>query len=142
MNKDFHIERFLSAQNSQYESVLSELRSGQKFGHWMWYIFPQIKGLGTSAMAEKYGIISKKEAIAYFDHPILGVRLKECSKIVIGIQGRTAVQIFGYIDSLKFRSCMTLFAEIAPDCEIFATALSKYYDNHLDQLTINILNHQ
>ena len=109
MNDLFHLQRFIEAQNSFYEDVLKELKLGQKRSHWMWYVFPQIKGLGHSATAQKYAINSQEEARAYIAHPLLGERLRECTQLVINTDARTARQIFGYPDDLKFRSSMTLF---------------------------------
>jgi uncharacterized protein (DUF1810 family) len=139
MSGTFDLERFAIAQ-AEYEKVLHELTSGQKRSHWMWYIFPQIQGLGNSDMAQRYAICSTEEAKAYLGHPILGPRLKECVKAVVDVQGRTSVQIFGYTDSVKFRSCLTLFKEAAPDCDLFQFALEKYYAGEADDVTLRILN--
>src|SRR5437773_10351896 len=109
MTDTFNLQRFIEAQHGSYESVLRELRAGHKRGHWIWYIFPQIEGLGGSAMSHKYAISSQDEAKAYWEHPILGSRLRECTELVLKVEGRTAEQIFPYPDNLKFRSCMTLF---------------------------------
>src|SRR5713101_7701521 len=142
MSDIYDLRRFVEAQEQAYESVLNELRVGQKRGHWMWYIFPQIKGLGGSAMAQKYAISSQEEAKAYSEHPILGSRLRECTQLVMNVEGCSAEQIFYYPDNLKFRSCMTLFEHSATDNGIFRDALLKYFDGKPDQLTLNILKKQ
>lgn len=123
----FDLQRFLDAQNPVYAQVCAELRRGRKTGHWMWFIFPQLRGLGYSAMAIKYGISSRQEAEAYVEHPILGPRLEECTRLVTLVEGRSIDQIFGGIDTVKFRSSMTLFASAAPDNQIFKAALDKYF---------------
>jgi uncharacterized protein (DUF1810 family) len=133
------LQRFVEAQDPVYESVLEELRAGYKYGHWMWYIFPQIQGLGWSMMSKRYAISSKNEAEAYLEHPILGPRLRQCAQLVMNAEGHTIEEIFGYPDDLKFRSCMTLFAEVAGDADIFRAALRKYFDGELDPLTLDIL---
>ena len=138
----YNLRRFVEAQDPAYESVLNELRVGQKRGHWMWYIFPQIKSLGVSAMSQKYAILSQEEAVAYSEHPILGSRLRECTQFVLNVEGRSAEQIFHYPDNLKFRSCMTLFEHAARDNGIFRDALLKYYYGKPDQLTLDILKNQ
>jgi uncharacterized protein (DUF1810 family) len=123
----FNLQRFIEAQDREYGAVLQELEAGQKRCHWMWYIFPQIQGLGESAMSRKYAISSRNEARAYWEHPILGSRLRECTKLVMNMEGSTAEQIFSYTDSLKFRFCMTLFERSATDSTIFSSALLKYF---------------
>ena len=126
MHDPFDLERFATAQDPVYEQVCAELRSGRKRSHWMSFIFPQIQGLGHSAMAEKYAIASREEAAAYLDRPVLGARLRECTGLVNRIEGRSIGEIFGYPDDLKFRSSMTLFASVASD-DIFKRALEKYF---------------
>jgi uncharacterized protein (DUF1810 family) len=138
----FNLRRFVEAQEQKYESVLRELRSGQKHGHWMWYIFPQIRGLGWSAMSQKYAISGKEEAKAYLEHTTLGPRLRECTQLVIDVGSRSAEEIFTNPDGLKFRSCMTLFAEASTDPGIFRTALQKYFRGAPDVLTLDILSEQ
>ena len=136
---DIHnLTRFVDAQKGVYDSVVQELRNGMKRGHWMWYIFPQIAGLGMTATSQMYAIESIDEAKAYYAHPILGSRLQECTQLVMNVKGRTAKEIFGYIDNLKFRSCMTLFG-CASDEGVFRDALDKYFDGEADQLTLDIL---
>jgi uncharacterized protein (DUF1810 family) len=123
----YDLRRFVDAQDPVFEQVCSELRAGRRQSHWMWFVFPQLKGLGHSATANRYGIASLAETEAYLQHPILGPRLRECTRLVNLIEGRTIQQIFGYPDDLKFRSCMTLFAQAAPDNETFVDALKKYF---------------
>jgi uncharacterized protein (DUF1810 family) len=118
---------------------MAELRAGSKRSHWIWFIFPQMKGLGHSAQADYYGIGSLEEAAAYLQHPVLGSRLEECARLVNLVEGRTIQQIFGSPDDLKFRSSMTLFARIAPENPAFAEALTKYFDGQPDPLTLELL---
>jgi uncharacterized protein (DUF1810 family) len=139
MSDSFDLERFLGAQNPDFEDVLVELRRGCKKGHWMWFVFPQLKGLGHSRMADKFGISSRAEAEAYLAHPILGSRLIECTRLVNLIEGHSIEEIFGEIDTLKFRSSMTLFAEVAADGSVFADALRKYFAGRPDRLTLERL---
>jgi len=126
-NDPYPLQRFLEAQDPVYTRVLGELHRGRKTTHWMWYIFPQRRGLGQSPMSERYGISSEDEARAYLRHPILGPRLRECVGIVNRINGHSAHDVFGYPDDLKFHSCLTLFSAAAPDDEVFSTALRKYF---------------
>jgi uncharacterized protein (DUF1810 family) len=132
----FDLQRFVAAQEPVIADVKQELRSGRKRGHWMWYIFPQIDGLGRSEMSRRYAIGSRKEAEAYLSHPVLGPRLRECTELVNGIDGRSANDVFGSPDDLKFRSSMTLFEAVATDPDPFTTALEKYYDGDRDQKTL------
>jgi uncharacterized protein (DUF1810 family) len=136
MNDPYDLQRFVDAQNPVFQQVCSELRGGRKEGHWMWFVFPQLKGLGHSWMASRYGITSREEAKAYLQHPILGPRLRECTRLVNLVEGRKIEQIFGYPDNLKFRSSMTLFASVATDNEIFLNALQKYFGGESDRLTL------
>src|SRR4051794_4965247 len=138
MSSAFNLERFIEAQDRVYETVLHELRAGDKRSHWMWFIFPQVRGLGESTISQRYAIGSQDEARAYKAHPILGTRLIECTQIVVELQNRTAEQIFSYPDNLKFRSCMTLFQQATND-EIFRIALLKDFKGEPDKLTIDIL---
>lgn len=136
---DLHnLRRFVDAQEHEYESVVQELRNGMKRGHWMWYIFPQVAGLGMSSTSQMYAIKTLDVATAYYDHPVLGSRLQECTRLVIDVKGRTTNEIFGYTDNLKFRSCMTLF-DCATNDDLFRDALVKYFDGEADQLTLKIL---
>jgi uncharacterized protein (DUF1810 family) len=139
MQDPYNLRRFIEAQDQIYAAVLDELRAGNKRSHWMWYIFPQLKGLGHSVMAQKYAITSLEEAKAYLERAVLGARLRECTKLVLNVQGRSAEQIFSYPDNLKFRSCMTLFMDAATGHSIFQDALLKYFDGKPDQATLNIL---
>ncbi|MGI9318374.1 MAG: DUF1810 domain-containing protein [bacterium] len=134
----FHLQRFLSAQEPVFKTVASELKAGRKLSHWMWFIFPQIIGLGRSPMAVQYSITCAAEARAYLAHPILGPRLEECVQLVLRVDGRTAQGIFGNIDAIKLRSCLTLFASVS-DSSLFDAALDKYFDGQVDPTTLNIL---
>ncbi len=136
MSDIFDLERFVSAQAPVYPRVVLELRAGRKQSHWMWFIFPQIAGLGFSAMAQKYSIGSRAEAVAYLDHPVLGPRLRECTRLVNAVAGKDIHAILGSPDDMKFKSSMTLFAKIAADNADFAAALRKYYEGELDAETI------
>jgi uncharacterized protein (DUF1810 family) len=135
----FDLQRFVKAQDPVYMTVCAELRAGQKTSHWMWFIFPQLRGLGHSAMAEAFGIASRQEAAAYLDHPVLGPRLLECTRLVNLVKGRSIRQILGYPHDLKFRSSMTLFASVAPDVQIFREDLEKYFGGEPDPLTLEKL---
>jgi uncharacterized protein (DUF1810 family) len=135
----YRLHRFLDAQNSVFEKVCSELREGRKQSHWMWFIFPQIAGLGSSAMSQRYGISSLQEAEAYLRDPILGERLRLCTRLVVTIEGRSIEQIFGYPDDLKFQSSMTLFASTKLENQIFEDALQKYFAGQLDKKTLDRL---
>lgn len=140
MGDDFNLDRFVEAQDQVYASVLEELKAGEKRSHWMWFVFPQIRGLGGSPMAEKFAISSLDEAKAYWEHPILGPRLEECTQLVLAVEGKSAEEIFDSPDDLKFRSCMTLFAECATGSTlVFFESLVKYFDGEPDQLTLGIL---
>ena len=138
---EYNLQRFLDAQERVYDTVLNELRAGRKASHWFWFIFPQITGLGHSAMAQRFAIGSLNEAKAYLQHPVLGQRLRECTGLVLNVEGRSAEEIFPYPDNLKFRSCMTLFMSAAPDNALFKNVLLKYFDGKPDQLTLDILAH-
>jgi len=140
----YNLDRFVRAQNPVYEEVLAELKNGAKVSHWMWFIFPQIKGLGRSPTSIEFAISSREEARAYLHHPLLGPRLKECTRLVLRAEGRSIEQIFGSPDNMKFRSSMTLFAQIAldddsPAADIFTKALQKYFRGQPDQLTLDLL---
>jgi uncharacterized protein (DUF1810 family) len=131
----YDLERFVTAQSSTYEGALGELRRGNKTGHWMWFIFPQIAGLGLSDMAQRYAIASLDEARAYLRHEVLGPRLRTCAAVIVETTGRTAEQIFGDIDAMKLRSSMTLFHRAAPEDDVFATVLQRYFDGEADPAT-------
>lgn len=129
-------DRFAAAQAPVYIRVVAELRAGRKQSHWMWFIFPQIAGLGHSATAQRYAIASLDEARAYLAHDILGPRLKECAALVVAVQGRTIEEIFGFPDDLKFHSSMTLFARAAPEEVVFREVLIKYFGGEEDRATM------
>jgi len=142
MRDAFHLQRFIDAQQPVYAAVCAELRAGQKRSHWMWFIFPQLAGLGHSAIARRFAIVSLDEARAYLAHPVLGARLVECSRLVAALDGRTVEQIFGYPDDLKFRSSMTLFAQADPAlgaAPVFAACLQKYFNGQPDPATLALL---
>ena len=132
------LSRFVEAQEGVYEEALAELRRGRKTSHWMWFVFPQLVGLGRSGMARRYGISSLEEARAYLDHPLLGSRLRECTGAVVAVPDRTAHQIFGSPDDLKLRSCMTLFAQ-AGDDGCFREALERFFGGAEDERTLELL---
>ena len=133
-----NLGRFVEAQAPVHDRALAELKAGRKQSHWMWFVFPQITGLGRSPMAQHYAIQNLAEARAYLAHPLLGTRLRECIRAVLDVEGKTAREIFGSPDDLKFRSSMTLFAHAAPGEELFRAALEKYFDGE-DQLTVEKL---
>lgn len=135
MNDIYNLQRFVEAQRTEFEDARFELKKGSKMGHWMWFIFPQIKGLGSSQMAETFAISCREEAEEYLKHPVLGPRLIECTQLVNAVEGRSAKQIFGHPDYLKFRSSMTLFALVTSDNPIFQNALQKYFGGEHDQST-------
>ncbi len=139
MNDPYNLRRFVDAQDPVYARVCTELRDGRKTSHWMWFIFPQLRGLGQSQMAQTFGISSRAEAEAYLKHPVLGARLRECTRLVNLVQGRSIEEIFGYPDDLKFRSSMTLFASVAPEDTAFQDALEKYFGGESDARTIKLL---
>lgn len=132
----YDLERFVRAQDKVYAAVVAELEQGLKRNHWMWFVFPQIAGLGHSGMAQRYAIGSRGEAVAYLAHPVLGPRLRQCTELVNAVQARSIQHILGYPDDLKFKSCMTLFANVTADNAPFLTALAKYYGGDQDQLTL------
>ncbi len=139
MKDFFNLQRFLDAQQHVIADVLTELKQGRKRGHWIWFIFPQLRGLGFSSNSQFYGISGLQEATAYMAHPVLGPRLEQCTRVVNEIEGRSAEDIFGEIDATKFRSSMTLFAKAAPQNRIFREALEKYFDGEFDPLTLERL---
>ena len=135
----YDLQRFVEAQNRCFEEVCDELRAGHKKSHWMWFIFPQLQGLGNSAMAVRYAISSKQEAQAYLENGILGPRLTQCTELVLSVEGRSIQRIFGSPDDLKFRSSMTLFANVTSKNSVFKNALQKYFAGEPDPLTIERL---
>ncbi len=136
MTDQYDLERFVEAQVGVYEQACAELRSGRKRSHWMWFVFPQIRGLGSSPTAVRFAISSLEEAQAYLEHPVLGPRLRECAGIVVAAVGRSVEEIFGYPDDLKFHSSMTLFAKAATGEQVFGEALEKYFGGEMDQGTL------
>jgi uncharacterized protein (DUF1810 family) len=136
----FDLRRFVDAQDRVYDTVLGELRNGAKRSHWIWFVFPQLQGLGRSATAQRYGISSLNEARAYLAHPVLGARLRECTSLVAAIDGRSADEIFGWPDNLKVRSSMTLFAHATDDNAAFRAVLDKFYGGEDDPATVELLN--
>ena len=135
----FDLDRFVSAQDGVYETALAEVRAGRKRTHWMWYVFPQLDGLGFSPTAKRYAIKGVDEARAYLDHAILGPRLLECADAVLRVEGRSATEIFGFPDDLKLRSCATLFATLLPPGSVFDRLLEKYFGGERDGRTMGLL---
>lgn len=133
------LDRFLDAQRGDYAAALAEVRRGRKTSHWMWFIFPQIAGLGQSSTARYYSIRDLEEAREYYAHPVLGQRLREISGVLLDLRGSDPVAVFGGIDSMKLKSSMTLFAVAAPDDPLFRQVLDKYYGGEQDVLTLRIL---
>jgi uncharacterized protein (DUF1810 family) len=138
MTDRFDLQRFVDAQAPVYPRVLAELRQGRKQSHWMWFIFPQIAGLGHSPMAQRFAIASRAEALAYLGHGVLGSRLRECTALVNAVEGRTINEILGSPDDLKFRSSMTLFGAVSSEA-LFAHAIAKFYGGLVDQQTMDLL---
>jgi uncharacterized protein (DUF1810 family) len=139
MSDPYDLQRFVDAQNPVYDKVCSELRDGRKKSHWMWFVFPQIQGLGSSPMARKFAISSLAEAAAYLEHPVLGPRLTECTGLVNLVEGRSIEQIFGRPDDLKFRSSLTLFARASADNQVFVDALQRHFNGEFDPATLERL---
>jgi uncharacterized protein (DUF1810 family) len=139
MDDPHNLERFVEAQTPVFDAVVEELRAGRKRSHWMWFVFPQVKGLGSTAMAVKYGIASRDEASAYLAHDVLGPRLRQCAQLVTRSGAVTAQTLMGSVDALKLRSSMTLFAEVADDDADFVAVLQKYYGGERDSKTLERL---
>ena len=135
----YDLNRFLEAQVADYESALNEIRSGRKASHWMWYIFPQFAGLGTSPTARRYAIRSIEEAEAYLRHPVLGARLIECAQAALDVGGRSALEIFGSPDDLKLRSCATLFAVVSTAGSVFDRLIEKFFQGEPDERTRKLI---
>ena len=133
------LQRFLDAQAPVYEQACAELQAGDKQGHWMWFVFPQLRGLGLSATAQHYGIASRQEALDYWQHPVLGPRLKHCMALLLAHRGLSAQAIFGSIDAMKLRSCATLFAAVSPNEPVFQKVLDEYYGGERDSRTLTLL---
>jgi uncharacterized protein (DUF1810 family) len=141
MDDQYDLERFVTAQNADgtYDRAVAELRAGFKSSHWMWFVFPQIAGLGQSPTSRHFAISSAAEAAAYLGHPVLGPRLRECAQILAGLKGRSADQIFGSVDAMKLRSSMTLFHRAAPGEALFSQILSRFFDGIPDHATDALL---
>ena len=141
MSDPYDLQRFVDAQDrgGTYDRALQELRDGRKTSHWMWFVFPQIAGLGRSPTAQRYAISSLDEARAYLAHPVLGPRLREAAQLAVAVPGRTASEVFGYPDDLKLRSSMTLFARAAPDDSVFTEVLDRYFGGDPDPRTVDLL---
>jgi uncharacterized protein (DUF1810 family) len=139
MNDSYDLERFVDAQQDVYERALAEIKAGRKRCHWMWYIFPQIEGLGFSVMSQRFAIRSAAEAKAYLSHPILGARLITSVEALLDLQGRTVSEIFGFPDDVKLRSCATLFAAVSPTGSVFHRLLDKYFEGEEDAATLKKL---
>ena len=139
LSDPFDLNRFVEAQKGVYETALSELVAGQKRSHWMWFIFPQVAGLGSSTMARKYAIRSREEAKAYLQHPVLGPRLNECTSALLRVENRSAEEIMGYPDFLKLKSSMTLFAEVSEPPSLFSDVLKNFFADQPDARTIALL---
>jgi len=138
----FHLQRFVDAQRAVFHQALAELRAGRKEGHWMWFMLPQLCGLGRSHLAQRYAISCRAEAAAYLEHPLLGPRLRDCVAAITGIDGSPIEDILGRPDDLKFCFCLTLFSAVAEDPALFDRALDKFYGGHADPLTLRLLSHQ
>ncbi len=135
---DYNLQRFLDAQQGDYEHALTEIRNGRKYSHWIWYIFPQLKGLGMSYNSQYYGISGKEEAEAYLAHPVLGERLREITSAFLQLKSKTAEEVFGSLDAMKVLSCMTLFNEVAPG-DLFRQVIDQYYQGETDEMTKRML---
>ena len=138
-NDTFDLDRFISAQENVYETALGEIRNGRKQGHWMWFVFPQIVGLGRTEVSQLYSIKSRAEAVAYLEHAVLGARLREISEALLSVEDKSAIDIFGVPDNMKLRSSMTLFKSISTDNEVFLNVLDRYCAGQEDSQTFRIL---
>lgn len=139
MDDPHDLQRFVDAQDAVWPAVTAELARGAKSSHWMWFVFPQLKGLGRSSTAQHYGIASRDEALAYWRHPVLGPRLKQCAELMLAIGGKSALQILGSPDDMKFRSSMTLFEQVVPDEPAFGRAIARYFGGERDPRTLALL---
>ena len=138
----FDLARFIAAQDGVYERALAEIRRGRKTGHWMWFVFPQLRGLGISSMSQRFAMASLAEARAYLAHPLLGPRYRECVSALQDLVGTTAVAVFGEVDAAKLASSLTLFAEAAPDDRLFTAALDRWFGGRRDEKTLTLLGSQ
>jgi len=138
MDDPYRLERFVQAQDAggTFQRAVAELRAGRKVSHWMWFVFPQVEGLGLSAMSQRYAISGLAEARAYLQHPVLGTRLVECATVLAATDGKSAAEILGAVDAMKLRSSMTLFAAAAPDQPAFGAVLTKYFGGSPDEATL------
>ena len=139
LNDPYGLSRFIEAQDTDYEQALAEIRSGRKRSHWMWYVFPQFTGLGSSPTSSHYAIKSRDEAEAYLSHPILGRRLVECAEAVVQIRDRSALEVFGSPDDMKLRSSATLFASLSPEGSVFHRLIDQHFDGRRDDRTIELM---
>jgi uncharacterized protein (DUF1810 family) len=139
MDDPHDLHRFVAAQAPVWPAVVDELARGAKSSHWMWFVFPQLKGLGRSSTARHFGIASRDEALAYWRHPVLGPRLKHCTELMLGVRGKTALQVLGSPDDMKFRSSMTLFEQVAPEEPAFSRAIDRYCGGERDDATLALL---
>ncbi|HVL55106.1 MAG TPA: DUF1810 domain-containing protein [Burkholderiaceae bacterium] len=139
MTDPYDLQRFVSAQDPVFDQVCAELSAGRKRTHWMWFVFPQLRALGRSATAKRFGIADRDEALAYWRHPVLGPRLKRCAELVLAVKQGTANDVFGSPDDLKLRSCMTLFAAVAPQEPVFAEVLQRFFGGVRDEATLMLL---
>lgn len=139
MHDPYDLQRFVDAQESTFDRAMEQLRAGHKRSHWMWFIFPQLEGLGHSEMACRYAITCREEALAYLAHPLLGPRLEACAQAVVQLKGHTAREVFGAPDNLKLRSCMTLFGSVAPERQVFQEVLDGFYEGRGDEHTLALL---
>jgi len=139
VNDETELQRFVTAQDTVYTDVVAQLNAGRKTSHWMWFIFPQLRGLGHSGMAIKYGLASANEALGYWRHPVLGARLRECIDLVLAVEAKSAYDIFGRPDDLKLRSCLTLFDSAVAGEALFGRALTKFYSGQRDPRTLELL---
>lgn len=139
MNSNFDLDRFVTAQEGRYADALTEIRNGQKLSHWIWFVFPQVDGLGFSSMSVKYAIKSRGEAVAYLQHSVLGPRLREITEALLQVEGKSALEIMGRPDNLKLKSSMTLFALVSRENSLFQQVLDKYFGGERDELTEALL---
>jgi uncharacterized protein (DUF1810 family) len=139
MYSTFNLDRFVIAQEPHYSNALSEIRNGRKVSHWIWFIFPQIDGLGFSSLSKQYAIKSRAEAVAYLQHSVLGTRLREITEVLLRLDGKSALEIMGSPDDLKLKSCMTLFSLVSEDNSIFVQVLDKYFGGEFDDRTVDLL---
>ena len=135
----YNLSRFVQAQEQTYDQALAELNAGRKRSHWMWYVFPQLDGLGSSPITKRYSIKSEAEARAYLDHPVLGQRLVDCAEAILRVEGKSAREILGSPDDLKLKSCATLFARVSPPGSVFERILEKFYSGEPDAATLRLL---